>query len=291
MKKAVLSLSVLLLTVACFAQDNHPLLLRQPTLSRTDICFVYGNDLWRVNRDGGDAIRLTAGPGIKRGPHFSPDGQWIAFTGEYDGKLNVYVLAATGGTPRRVTYHDGPDTALGWTPDGKNILFASPREAIAFGIQRLYTIPVEGGAAAQVPLPLGFDGSYSPDGTHLAYRPTPHPWGTWSHYRGGTAMTLWIANLADSSVVKIPREDWNDANPMWVGDTVYYLSDRNGPFTLFAYDTKSQKAAQVSKTKGCRSNRRPRALARSCTNSSARCIFMISNRAASIRCASKSPRT
>src|SRR5271167_5168626 len=116
MKKAVLALAILSISLAfaSFAQDGKPLLLRQPTLSRTDIAFMYGNDLWKVSREGGEAIRLTAGPGIKRGPHFSPDGQWIAFTGEYDGKLNVYVLAAGGGNPRRVTFGSGPDVALGW---------------------------------------------------------------------------------------------------------------------------------------------------------------------------------
>ncbi len=250
MKKAMLSLAILLVSCACFAQGNKPLLLRQPTLSRTDICFVYGDDLWKVSREGGEATRLTAGPGIKRGPHFSPDGQWIAFTGEYDGTLNVYVMPTAGGTPRRVTFHSGPDVAAGWTPDGKNILFASPRDAYAFGIQRLYTVPMDGGFPTQLPLPLAYEGSYSPDGTHIAYRPTPKAWGTWSHYRGGTATQLWIANLADSSIVMVPRVDWNDINPMWVGDTVYYLSDENGPYTLFAFDTKSQKNEQVIEDKG-----------------------------------------
>lgn len=239
------ALAFLLGAFASAAQSDEPLLLRQPTLSRTDICFVYGDDLWRVSRDGGEAIRLTAGPGIKRGPHYSPDGNWIAFTGEYDGTLNVYVLPATGGTPRRLTFHGGPDTAVGWTPDGKNVLFSSPRETYASGIERLYTVPVEGGFATLVPLPLAYEGSYSPDGSHIAYRPTPQAWGTWSHYRGGTETQLWIANLADSSIVKVPRDDWNDLNPMWIGDTVYYLADKNGPYTLFAYDTKSQKNEQV----------------------------------------------
>src|SRR5208283_4052819 len=137
MKKVVLALAILSISLASAsfaqAQDAKPLLLRQPTLSRTDIAFMYGNDLWKVSRDGGNAIRLTAGPGIKRGPHFSPDGQWIAFTGEYDGKLNVYVISANGGTPRRVTFHAGPDIVTGWTPEGKNILFASPRESFPNG--------------------------------------------------------------------------------------------------------------------------------------------------------------
>ena len=250
MKKVALSLAIFLLAFACFAQDDKPLLLRQPTLGRTDIVFVFGDDLWKVARDGGDAIRLTAGPGMKRGPHFSPDGQSIAFTGEYDGKLNVYVMPASGGVPRRVTFHNAPDLALGWTPDGKNILFASPRAGFANNTQQLFTVPAEGGFPTQLPLPVGYSGSYSPDGSQIAYGPTPRPWGTWSHYRGGTAQRVWIANLSDSSVVKIPHEDSNDFNPMWVGDTIYFLSDRNGALTLFSYDLKSQKNAQVIENKG-----------------------------------------
>jgi tricorn protease len=245
------------------AQDDKPLLLRQPTLSGTDIVFVYGGDLWRVSRSGGDAIRLTSGPGIKQSPHFSPDGKWIAFTGEYDGRAEVYVVPSFGGAPRRITYNAGPataqasviddtaaNTAIGWTPDGKNILFTSGSYAYAFGVKRLYTVSIDGGLPTELPLPLGYEGSYSQDGSHIAYRHTPHPWGTWSHYRGGAAGSIWIANLADSSVVPIPREDWNDTNPMWVGDTIYYLSDRNGPFTLFAYDTKTQKSSQLIENTG-----------------------------------------
>src|SRR5271154_1732868 len=158
MKKVVLALAILLISLALAsasfaqAQDAKPLLLRQPTLSRTDVAFMYGNDLWKVSREGGDAVRLTAGPGIKRGPHFSPDGQWIAFTGEYDGQLNVSVIAASGGTPRRVTFHDGPDIAAGWTPDGKNILFASPREGFRNGTLTLFTVPAAGGFPPAIPL-------------------------------------------------------------------------------------------------------------------------------------------
>jgi tricorn protease len=256
MKQAVLALVILSISLASasFVQaqgaDAKPLLLRQPALSRTDIAFMYGNDLWKVSRDGGDAIRLTAGPGIKRGPHFSPDGQWIAFTGEYDGKLNVYLISASGGTPRRVTYHAGPDIVAGWTPDGKNILFASPRESFPNGTLALFTVPAAGGFPTKVPLPIGWEGSYSPDGKSLAYRPTPAPYGNWSHYRGGTSPRIWIANLADSSIVKLPHDDWNDLNPLWVGDTIYFLSDRNGAYTLFTYDTKSQKETQVIENSG-----------------------------------------
>src|SRR5271170_7894272 len=256
MKKVALALAILLISLvsasASFAQapDAKPLLLRQPTLSRTDIAFMYGNDLWKVSREGGDAVRLTAGPGIKRGPHFSPDGQWIAFTGEYDGKLNVYLISANGGTPRRVTYHAGPDIVTGWSPDGKNILFASPRDSFPNGTLALFTVPAAGGFPTKVPLPIGWEGSYSPDGKFLAYRPTPSPFGNWSHYRGGTSPRIWIANLADSSIEKLPHDDWNDLNPIWVGDTIYFLSDRNGAYTLFAYDTKSKAESQIIENSG-----------------------------------------
>jgi len=266
MRKSLLALAafaILCVAHPAYAQDDKPFLLRQPALSRTEICFVYGSDLWKVPREGGDAIRLTAGPGIKRGPHFSPDGQWIAFTGEYDGRVDVYVIPASGGTPRRVTYYGGPQangfsptaengvfTAMGWTPDGQRILFSSPRNAFAFGVQHLYTVPLAGGFPTELPLPLAYEGSFSPDATHIAYRPLPLPWGTWDHYRGGTASKLWIANLADSTVVPIPREDWNDRNPIWIGDTIYYLSDQNGAFTLFAYDTKSQQTSQLIENHG-----------------------------------------
>src|SRR5271168_3491796 len=254
MKKAVLILAILSISLASAsfapAQDAKPLLLRQPTLSRTDIAFMYGNDLWKVSREGGDAVRLTAGPGIKRGPHFSPDGQWIAFTGEYDGKLNVYIISASGGTPRRVTFHSGPDIVAGWTPDGKNILFASPRDSFANGTVALFTVPAVGGFPTKVPLPIGWEGSYSPDGKYLAYRPTAAPFGNWSHYRGGTSPRIWIANLADSSIVKLAHDDWNDLNPLWVGDTIYFLSDRNGAYTLFAYDTKTKTESQLIENSG-----------------------------------------
>jgi tricorn protease len=246
-----LTLAIFSFAFAASAQSSEkPLLLRQPTLSSTDIAFAYGDDLWRVSRDGGNAVRLTAGPGVKEGPHFSPDGKWIAFTCEYDGKLNVYVISVDGGSPRRVTFHAGPDTVVGWTPDGKNILFSSPRDSFANNTSALFTVPAEGGFPTKVPLPVGWEGSYSADGKYLAYRPTPFPWGNWSHYRGGTSPRIWIANLADSSVVPLPHESWNDFNAMWIGDTIYFLSDRNGAYTLFAYDTKNKNETQILENQG-----------------------------------------
>jgi tricorn protease len=229
--------------------DPKLLLLQTPTLSKTQIAFVYGGDIWIVSRDGGDAHRLVAGTDLATGPIFSPDGSMVAFSGNYDSNVDVYVVPATGGEPRRLTYHPGQDVTVGWTPDGKNVLFRSPR-ASDNDPHHLYTVPVDGGLPAQLPLDMAEDGSYSPDGTHIAYVPVFQWEPDWKGYRGGQTTPVWIANLADSSVVKIPRENSNDGDPMWVGKTVYFLSDREGPRTLFAYDTDTQKVARVIDNKG-----------------------------------------
>ena len=242
--------SVIVLLVAAglyAAQTNGPLLLRKPSISRTQIVFSYAGDLWIVGRDGGDARRLTAGVGVETDPIFSPDGEWIAFTGEYDGNRDVYVVAAAGGVPRRLTYHPGDDEAVGWTRDGEQVLFRSPRNSYSFGFRRLFTVALTGGLAAEVPLPAAEEGSYSPDGSRLAYVPNLQWQRAWKRYRGGQTKPIWIVNLADSSVeYKIPRDNSNDFNPMWVGGTIYFLSDRSGRVSLFAYDTSTKQVRQVS---------------------------------------------
>ena len=245
----------LLLTVAvaaiCLGQGEKPLLLRSPAVSRTHVAFSYGGDIWIVSREGGEAKRLTASIGIETNPVFSPDGSQVAFTGEYDGNQDVYLVPAGGGVPRRLTYHPGPDEAAGWTPDGKRLLFRSLRSSFTFGGVQLFTIPVDGGFPSEVPLGRAFEGSFSADGSRIAYVPTLLWQNAWKRYRGGQTRAIWLANLADSSVeAKIPRDNSNDFNPMWVGDTVYFLSDRNGPVTVFAYDTKSKQVKQVVKNDG-----------------------------------------
>ncbi|MGC1687849.1 MAG: PDZ domain-containing protein, partial [Candidatus Acidiferrales bacterium] len=231
--------------VVSHAQADKPLLLREPSLSKTQIAFIYGGDIWLVSRDGGDAIRLTSGTGAKAWPKFSPDGSQIAFSGDYEGKTNVYVVPVTGGVPRRVTYEPGPDVVSGWTNDGKNILFASMRDSSTRGMFRLFTVSAGGGFATALPLPRAWEGSYSEDGSHLAYRPVSMPFGTWSHYRGGTSSAIWIANLSDSQIERVPRKDSVDLNPLWIGGTIYFLSDRNGIPTIFSYDTKSKEVTEV----------------------------------------------
>ncbi|MEJ2422699.1 MAG: PDZ domain-containing protein, partial [Acidobacteriota bacterium] len=248
MRKTLLAAALLLFCLAPWcgaaAKDAPPRLLRQPTLSKTQIAFRFGGDIWIVNRAGGNAHRLVTGTGMEVRPVFSPDGSMVAYTGNYDGNYDVYVVPAAGGEPHRLTWHPGVDEAVGWTPDGKSVLFMSHRDSPTDS-DRLFTIPVNGGHATEIPLPAAQEGAFSPDGTHLAYNPVFQWEPDWRQYRGGQTTRIWIAKLSDSSVVKVPRDNSNDHNPMWVGGTVYFLSDRNGPSTLFAYDTKTGKVSQM----------------------------------------------
>ena len=250
------SLCVLFASVQTIAADSGPLLLQSPTLSKTQIAFAFGGDIWIVNRAGGDAQRLVTGSGVLSRPIFSPDGTQIAYTGNYDGNDDVYVVAASGGEPRRVTYHPASDVAVGWTNDGESILFRTTRSSYS-RFERLYTVPATGGFPIPLPLPMGVEGAYSPDGTHLAYVPSWNrrlgaidAYVAIKHYRGGHAAPIWIADLADSSITRIPREGSNDFDPMWIGDRIYFLSDREGPVTLFSFDTKTQQVKALFKNDG-----------------------------------------
>ena len=250
MIRPILTILFLLSAAAvCAAQTEGPLLAQKPTVSRTQIAFVYAGDLWTAPREGGDAERLTTGPGTETDPYFSGDGSMIAFTGEYDGNVDAYVVAAKGGVPRRLTHHPGPDVVCGWTPDGKQILFRSYRNSYSrFG--RLFTIAADGGFPMELPLPMAEEGSFSPDGSRIAYLPLARAFQAWKRYRGGRTTKIWLANLSDSRVEEIPRTNSNDFNPMWIEGRVYFLSDRNGAATLFSYDPASKKVTQVIRNDG-----------------------------------------
>ena len=245
------------LVPAAFAANAATHLLHGPALNRTQIVFSYAGDLWTVSREGGTATRLTSGVGIEAYPVFSPDGQTLAFTGEYDGNIDVFTMPATGGVPKRITYHPSPDYAAGWMPDGQHILFRSNRQSFSRYTQ-LFSVSKDGGLAQAVPLPMAFSGAYSPDGRRMVYAPldggqfgrTPERWVAWHRYRGGEASYLWIVNLADLSTEKIPRTDSNDISPMWIGDKIYFLSDRNGPMTLFRYDPATKAVTELIKNTG-----------------------------------------
>jgi tricorn protease len=251
-----------LMLLACSplqAQSESPLLMQGPTLNASHIVFAYGGELWNVSREGGAARQLTSGAGQKSSPHFSPDGKWIAFTGQYEGNLNVYLIPAGGGEARQLTFGRGPDTVEGWTPDSKNVLFRSSLKSYSIRFEQLYTISTEGGPTHEIPLPMGYQGSYSADSTHLAYTPLPREFfvvggavthAFWAHYHGGLAPQVWIANLSDSETVKVPHENASDFNPMWVGNKIYFLSARTEPVTLYAYQTDSKNVSRVIENHG-----------------------------------------
>jgi tricorn protease len=256
MNRPLLTIALLLAGAgSALGESDKPLLLQKPSLGHKEIVFVHAGDLWIVGRSGGDARRLTTGAGVETDPVFSPDGSQIAFTGEYEGNLDVYIMPASDGVPRRLTYHPGVDRVVGWTPDSKQVVFRSGRASYS-RFNRLFTVPATGGFPSELPLPIAEEGSFSPDGSRLAYvpfwnrRPVPDAYISWKHYRGGLASPIWIAKLADSSIEKIPRTDSNDFNPMWIGERVYFLSDRNGPVTLFAYDTVTKKVTQALPNSG-----------------------------------------
>jgi tricorn protease len=247
---AIVGFLLLSLTLTAQPQTPRPLLLQSPSVSANQIVFAWAGQLWITGRDGGPARRLVAGSSRLSGPMFSPDGSLVAYTGDYDGNSDVYVVPAAGGQPRRLTWHPGSDVVLAWTPDGKRIAFRSERRSEA-DPERLFTVAVEGGPATEVPLPRVEEASYSPDGTHLAYQPNRQWQHDWKGYRGGQTRTIWIADLADSSVVTIPQEkNSNDSNPMWVGDHIYFLSDRQGSLALYSYDVRAKSVSAVVPNKG-----------------------------------------
>ena len=229
-------------------------LLRHPAVSKDLIAFEYAGDLWVVGRNGGSARRLTATPGVETEPSFSPDGSLIAYTGTVGGNTDVYVVPAAGGDPKRLTYHPGADRVRGWTPDGKRVVFASARtSAPQQSYLRLFSVALDGGLPDALPMPRAFTGTYSPDGRRFAYEeistqfvPEWYEASGWRHYRGGRTHPIWIMSLADYSVEKLPRANSNDSDPMWIGNTVYFISDRNFTANLFAYHLDSKKTEQLT---------------------------------------------
>ena len=230
------------------ANRGETRLLRSPTVSATQIAFTYANNVWVVERGGGVARRVTSFQGQTTNPHFSPDGQWIAFTGEYAGNADVYVVPAEGGEPRRLTWHPGADTVQGWTADGKNVMFASGRASAApSAAPRFWTVPIEGGVEQPMALPRAYQGKISPDGSHIAYRLN----NSWDeerrNYRGGQNRPIWIVDTKTYELVTPPWTDSKDLDPVWVGDSVYFLSDRDGVSNVWSYDLRARKLTQVTR--------------------------------------------
>jgi len=253
--KTSFTLAAALISAASPLPAQGTRLLRHPAVSKDLVAFEYAGDLWVVGRSGGTARRLTATPGVETEPSFSPDGSLIAFTGTVGGNTDVYVVPAAGGDPKRLTYHPGADRVRGWSPDGKRVVFASARtSAPQQSYLRLYSVALDGGLPDALPMPRAFTGTYSPDGKRVAYEeistqfvPDWYEASGWRHYRGGRTHPIWIMSLADYSVEKLPRANSNDSDPMWIGNTVYFISDRNFTANLFAYHLDTKKTEQLTK--------------------------------------------
>ena len=231
-------------------------LLRYPDIYKDTIAFVYAGDLWLADAKGGSARRLTSDPGQELFPKFSPDGRWIAFTGQYSGSRQVAVIGVDGGTPRQLTFHNdigdlpprgGADNqVLDWTPDGKQILFLAHRVPWSNRIARPYLVPAAGGMEKPLPLRESSIGSLSPDGNRFAFAPVMNEYRTWKRYYGGRASDIWIYNLNSKSAEQITNTPSIDQQPVWVGDTIYFASNRDRTINLFAYDAATKGTRKVT---------------------------------------------
>jgi tricorn protease len=217
--------------------QTETLLLKQPALSADSLVFLYAGDLWIAGQDGSHPRRLTAQKGRKSTPMFSPDGKWIAFSGDYDGNMSLYAIPVEGGSPTRLTYHPYQDLMRGWTPDGKSVLFTSTRESIHARVSRLFTVPLAGGLPTALPMHMAYRGAFSPDGKRLAYTPYAEPFWSWKRYRGGMTLPVWVLDMATYDHVEIPHENASDTFPCWLGEDVYFLSDRAGVMNVFRWQT------------------------------------------------------
>jgi tricorn protease len=226
-----------------WAQESR--LLRNPAISEANVAFVYANDIWLSSRTGAETRHLTTFDGAEREPHFSPDGRMVAFSGQYDGNTDVYVVRIEGGEPRRLTWHPGADMVRGWSNDGKRIYFVSGRTSVPYQSDaRFWSVSLEGGAPEVLPLPRVVNGKYSPDGTRMVYEMV-NPWESeFRNYRGGQNNPIRIIDLKTLDVEELPWEGSGDHHPVWVGNTIYFLSDRDYASNVWAYDLQSRTLEQ-----------------------------------------------
>jgi len=249
---AVLGLALALAAPAA-AQTK---LLRFPDVHADQVAFTYAGDIWIAPAAGGAARRLTAHPGLELFPKFSPDGKWIAFTGQYDGDEQVYVVPVEGGIPKQLTFYPatGPLTprwgydhqVYGWTPDGRAVLFRSLREGDSIGDGRLFTVEVAGGLPRPLPMPEAGAGDFSPDAKRLVYSPLFRDFRTWKRYQGGWAQDLWLFDLNTKSAENITNNVRTDRDPMWIGDKIYFASDRDGTLNLYVYGLATKQTTELT---------------------------------------------
>lgn len=246
LKRGMLAWLLAALVLPAWAQEGT-LMLSDPSVHGNTIVFAYGGDLYRVGTDGGTAIRLTTDEGVESNVRISPDGQRVAFSAQYEGNTDVYIMPIGGGVPTRLTYHPGGDIVQGWSQDGQRVLFSSGRDAYSFQFTQLYTVPVTGGLPSLLPLPMAHRGAFSPDGKQLAYLQINEPFVTWKRYRGGRVDPIRVIDLQTLDSYMIGDEDkTNNTFPVWLGQQIFFLSDRAGLMNVWVYNTQSKALKQVT---------------------------------------------
>lgn len=247
-KNIFLFLIFLLIESAVAAQGTR--LLRMPSLSANHVAYSYGGDIWITELGSQKTLRLTSTPAVESNPHISPDGKWVAFNSNRSGNNAVYIVSIEGGTPKRLTWHPSPSLTRGWSADGKHVLFATPRETAPAGLDRLWTVSIDGGPSTLLTKQWGTDGSYSPDGKQIVIDRV-HRWDVeWRNYRGGQNTPLVILNLADQTEKLIPNESTFDIQPLWLGDKIYFLSDRDWTSNIWSYTPASGELKQITRVTG-----------------------------------------
>jgi tricorn protease len=246
----------LLLVAAGVQAEEGTKLLRFPDIHGDQVAFSYGGDLWLASTDGGTARRLTAHPGQELFARFSPDGEWVAFTGQYDGDEQVYVVPTAGGEPTRLTWYPavGPlpprwgydHQVYGWSPDGEQVLFRSLRDAGGGVETKVYTVPRTGGLPKALPMPNSGAADFSPDGTMMVYSPLFRDFRHWKRYEGGWAQDLFIFDLASYDVEPVSHTVRTERDPMWINDKIYFASDRDDRLNLYSFDPNSGGVDQVT---------------------------------------------
>ncbi len=249
MKKIlIISAIISLIITSAFSQGTR--LLRQPTISSTHIAFVYGGDLWVSDFTSQTTLRLTSTAAVESDPHFSPDGKMIAFTSNRSGSSAVYTVSIKGGDPTRLTWHPSPCKSRGWTPDGQKVLFSSTRNTAPTSYDRLWTISYKGGPATLLSSQWGTNGSFAPDGKKIIIDRVRRWDVEWRAYRGGQNTPLIILDLNDFSEILLPNERTTDIQPLWIGDNIYFLSDRDWTMNIWSYSPKTGDLKQVTKYVG-----------------------------------------
>ena len=250
-KRTLVFMTLWLCLIALSSAQVDAKMLRYPDVSDTQITFVYAGDIWVAPKKGGLAFRLSSPPGEEIFPRFSPDGKHIAFTGNYDGNMDIYVIPALGGETRRITFHPSADRMIDWRPDSQGILFASTRESGRTRFSKIFSIPTEGGFAEKLPIAYGEFGDLSKDGRLLAFTPQTRAGRTWKRYRGGGAPEIWIFNLDTKTAKNISSSEAVDDHPMWYGDKLYFLSDRGTSqrHNIWKYNSETGETTQITHLK------------------------------------------